>query len=69
MSETFSISFTTDGTEGYIGEDLAIRFRSDTSTAVYYDNIEVTAVPEPSTFALIGACLALTSIMLRRRRD
>jgi hypothetical protein len=27
------------------------------------------AVPEPGTFALISGCLALTSIMLRRRRD
>ena len=35
------------------------------------DNFSVTAdaVPEPSSFALLSGCLALTSIMLRRRRD
>jgi len=41
------------------------------TTDSYFDNINIsgTAVPEPGTFALISGCLALTSIMLRRRRD
>jgi hypothetical protein len=30
---------------------------------------DVSPVPEPGSFALISGCLALTSIMLRRRRD
>jgi len=30
---------------------------------------DVSPVPEPSSFALLSGCLALTSIMLRRRRD
>ena len=43
----------------------------DITSDSYFDNINITgtAVPEPGTFALLSGCLALTSIMLRRRRD
>jgi hypothetical protein len=34
----------------------------------YYSDIILTAVPEPSSAALLAGCFALTSIMLRRRR-
>lgn len=33
----------------------------------YIDNLTITVVPEPSTYALIGGLLALTSVMIRRR--
>jgi hypothetical protein len=40
---------------------------SDTSTTVF-DNFSAVAIPEPGTYALIGGLLALSSVMLRRRR-
>jgi hypothetical protein len=33
-----------------------------------FDTLTLTTIPEPSSFALLGGCLALTSVMLRRRR-
>ena len=33
----------------------------------YFDNVVVTAVPEPSTYALLSGLLVLTFVMLRRR--
>ena len=32
-----------------------------------FDTLTLTTIPEPSSFALLGGCLALTSVMLRRR--
>lgn len=34
----------------------------------YTEGFTVTVVPEPSSYALIGGCLALSSVMLRRRQ-
>jgi len=48
------IGTTNNGGKGYTIDDL---------------DVSVNAVPEPSSFALISGCLALTSIMLRRRRS
>ena len=42
-----------------------------TGVQVTYDDINdltIVAVPEPGTYALLAGCLALTSVMLRRRR-
>ncbi|WPJ95741.1 hypothetical protein SH580_20180 [Coraliomargarita algicola] len=43
------------------------KFGRDAGNAVYVDNVTLTQIPEPSTFAAIAGLLALTSIMIRRR--
>lgn len=51
----------------FYGYDTTVSSRS-----TYVDNVvlngAVTAIPEPGSFALIAGCLALTSVMIRRRR-
>ena len=39
----------------------------DNSTASGQTALWAVAVPEPSSYALIAGCLAMTAIMLRRR--
>lgn len=43
--------------------------RGSTPNIAQYDSVLLVSVPEPSSFALIGGALALTSVMLRRRRS
>ena len=68
------VTFSYTTVAGDIGNDLGFRIRIqdagavDDSIQVVADNWQVTSVPEPSAYALIGGCLALTSVMLRRRR-
>ena len=60
------VTFSYTTVAGDIGKDLGFRIRIqdagdvDGSIQVVADNWQVTAVPEPSAFALIGGCLALT---------
>jgi hypothetical protein len=71
-----SESFTT-GTvvASNIGQELYIEFYSATTTLqsgnlgefARIDNVTLTAVPEPSSYAMIAAFLALGAVMLRRR--
>lgn len=74
--DRYTFSENIGGTEALTG---AIEFRiyargngsTDASHNTYIDNIvvdgQVTAVPEPSTFAIISGVLALGFVMLRRR--
>ena len=52
------------------GSDLDIRLTVDLNSGdedFGVDNFFVTQVPEPSSFALLAGCLALSSVMMRRR--
>jgi hypothetical protein len=58
-----------DAVEGYTDVDLRIRI-TDYLTfgqSVSFDNIQITAVPEPGTWALLGG-LGLTGLVIVRRR-
>ena len=60
------------GTSGVAGQTLWLEIAAvypgfqNASNQALIDNVSV--IPEPNTYALIAGCLALTSIMLRRRR-
>jgi hypothetical protein len=49
------------------GDALAIAFGSY-NTGFAYDNLDISLVPEPSSFAMLAGCFALASVMIRRRR-
>ena len=55
-----------------VTQALAIGARNEglvgTATTFSLEGITVTSIPEPGTFALLAGCLALTSVMVRRRR-
>jgi hypothetical protein len=51
---------------GFSALDYTTAITQDLVTNRVY--LTVTAVPEPSTYALLAGCFALTSIMVRRRR-
>jgi hypothetical protein len=48
-------------------ENIALAFYV-VNSALTVDNITVTTVPEPGTYALLGGLLALSYVMVRRRR-
>lgn len=49
------------------GDALAIAFGSY-NTSYAYDNLDISVVPEPSSFAMLAGCFALAGVMIRRRR-
>jgi hypothetical protein len=49
------------------GDALAIAFGSY-NTSYAYDNLDISFVPEPSSFAMLAGCFALAGVMIRRRR-
>lgn len=77
-SGTLSFSYTAAPGDAAIGDKLRIRldtgtslastFRDDFRNDVVYDNLSLSVVPEPSSFALLSGFLGLTWVMLGRRR-
>lgn len=72
--QTLNINY--DNTVGSLaGDEIAVRFESnstqnDIDPTGWIDNITVTAVPEPSTYGLMGAgSLAAVALLRRRRRS
>lgn len=63
------------GVSGVAGQTLWLEIAAvnpggfNPSNQALVDDISVSAIPEPSSFALLSGCLALTSIMLRRRHS
>ena len=66
---TFSTTFTSGATGG--ATPLAFQFRGLGSTAADFavDNVSMTAVPEPATWALMIGGFALAGMQLRRRKS
>jgi len=72
-SGTLELDFTLPATLDQSADAYAMAVRIATpgysSGTASFDNLELVAIPEPGTFALLAGCLALTGVMLRRRRD
>ena len=60
---TITFTYTADGTEGSLGDDLAVRI-DGASTSANIDNVSVDVVPEPGSLALMG----LGGLMMLKRR-
>lgn len=66
MSSTGSLGYTATGSDD--GDRLAIAFyTADFNNPIFFDNAELSVVPEPNSFALLAGCFGLTWVMLRRR--
>lgn len=56
------------GTENNLGRFGMASLSNTVGLEYIVDNITVSAIPEPGTFALLAGALALTAVMLRRRK-
>jgi hypothetical protein len=68
---TFTYSFTTGSSGGFVDDDLEVQFTADLSgaTQTQFDDVRITAdaVPEPSTYVMMMGSLALLGFCLRRK--
>ncbi|MGZ0708894.1 PEP-CTERM sorting domain-containing protein [Coraliomargarita sp. W4R53] len=70
VPSTESVTFTYNGTDEFIALVFAQENQTGSTsfTSANLDNLTVTTVPEPGTFALLAGLTGLVSVMLRRRR-
>ncbi|MGJ8650883.1 MAG: autotransporter-associated beta strand repeat-containing protein [Opitutaceae bacterium] len=79
----WTIASTTGGITGFDADNISIVLSPNNGTDGFSNSftgtfsvssdgndlfVDYTAVPEPTTFALLAGCLALSSVVLRRRR-
>lgn len=68
---TFTYSFTTGASGGFIGDDLEAQFGADMTgqTQTQFDDVRVTAeaIPEPSTYLMMLGGFGLLGLCLRKR--
>jgi hypothetical protein len=68
---TFTYSFTTGASGGYIGDDLEAQFGADMTgqTQTQFDDVRVTeiAAPEPSVYLMMLGGFGLLGLCLRKR--
>ncbi len=70
---TYSINGVTEASNNIASFDFSKSFHfaaygQDNDQTKIINSVSLVSVPEPGTFALLGGLLALTSVMLRRRR-
>lgn len=67
---SFSMSLPIDA--GLVGQIFQVGFASTATnfdgSGVFYDNVSLSVVPEPSTYALVGGLVVLLVGLVRRRR-
>ncbi len=68
---TYQVSLEIDA--GLVGQVFQIGFSNNAtnfnSSGVFYDNVNLTVVPVPATYALLGGSAAIGLVMYRRRKS